>query len=77
MVSYHWLDEHGQTIEEDGARSPLPRDVAPDEEIDVALRIDTPARPGALVLAVDMVQEGRTWFRNAGCPTHDVPFRVE
>jgi hypothetical protein len=76
MLSYHWLDEHGRTIEEDGARSPLPRDVAPDEEIEVALRIDTPARTGALVLAVDMVQEGRTWFRNAGCPTLDVSFRV-
>jgi hypothetical protein len=42
----------------------------------VALRITTPDPPGTYILAIDLVQEGRTWFRNAGSPTLDIPYRV-
>ncbi len=76
LVSYHWLDKGRRVVVEDGARSPLPRSVPPGEEVDVALRITTPEPPGTYILAIDLVQEGRTWFRDAGSPTLDIPYRV-
>lgn len=77
LVSYHWLDERGHTVIEDGRRSPLPRALEPDGEIDVTLRIDAPAEPRSYILAIDLVQEGRTWFRDAGCPPLKIHYRVE
>jgi hypothetical protein len=34
----------------------------------MTLRVDTPAVPGRYTLAVDMVEEGVTWFSGAGAP---------
>jgi hypothetical protein len=42
----------------------------------VSLKIIAPDTPGDYVLAVDLVQEGKTWFSDAGVPTLDIPFRV-
>jgi hypothetical protein len=33
-----------------------------------ALRVDTPVQPGRHTPAVDMVEEGVTWFSGAGAP---------
>jgi len=76
MVSYHWLDQGGRDVIADGARSPLPRGVPPDGEVDVGLLIEAPTEPGSYVLAIDMVHEGKAWFRDAGSPTLDVPFTI-
>ena len=54
----------------------LPRDLAPGEDIEVSLRIVTPDAPGDYLLAIDLVQEGKAWFSDAGTPTLDIPFRV-
>ncbi len=75
QLSYHWLDADRREVGE-GPRSRLPRGIPPDDAVDVSLRITTPATPGDYVLAIDLVQEGKTWFRDAGSPTLDIVFRV-
>ena len=62
LVSYHWLDTDHRSVAE-GTRSRLPRSVLPGETVDVAVRVTTPAETGDYILAVDPVQEGKTWFR--------------
>ena len=76
MVSYHWLDTNRRVVVEDGDRSPLPRGLAPGDEADVAIRVTAPGEPGDYILAIDMVKEGKCWFRDAGSPTLDIPYRV-
>ena len=76
LVSYHWLDAQGETIVEDGLRSPLPRPVAPGETCEVAVRIQSPDEPGRLTLAIDLVHEHVTWFSRAGAPPLRIAMRV-
>jgi SAM-dependent methyltransferase len=77
FISYHWLDDQGLTVVEDGRRSPLPRGLEPGEELDAAVRIDAPSEPGSYILAIDLVQENKTWFRDAGSPPLEVPLRIK
>jgi hypothetical protein len=39
-------------------------------------RIDAPPRAGRYTLALDLVEEGVTWFSRAGAPLLKVDFRV-
>ncbi len=68
VASYHWLDATGAVVVRDGVRTPLPRPVAPGESCEMTLRVDTPPAPGRYTLAVDLVEEGVTWFSGAGAP---------
>lgn len=68
FASYHWLDRKGTVVVQDGERSPLPRAVAPGSACTITLRVGTPAAPGRYTLAVDLVEEGVTWFSDAGAP---------
>jgi hypothetical protein len=76
FASYHWLDATAAVVVQDGARSPLPRAVEPGGECTMTLRVDTPAAPGRYTLAVDLVEEGVTWFSAAGAPMLRRPVRV-
>jgi hypothetical protein len=68
LASYHWLDPKGAVVVQDGARTPLPRPVAPGDTCEMTLRVETPLKPGRYLLAVDLVEEGVTWFSEAGAP---------
>ena len=70
LVSYHWLDATGAMAVEDGARSPLPRALAPNDTIDMTCTVTAPSAPGRYTLAFDLVEEGVTWFSRAGAPMH-------
>jgi SAM-dependent methyltransferase len=75
-LSYHWLDRRGGVVVWDGERSPLPRDIGPGEEAGVLFRVKAPAKPGRFRLAVEMVQEGRSWSSETGVPWLAVPLRI-
>ena len=62
LLSCHWLDDRGNAIVWDGPRTPLPREVAPGEEIDVEAVVRTPQPPGSYRLAFDLLEEFRFWF---------------
>jgi SAM-dependent methyltransferase len=68
FASYHWLDPTGAAVVQDGVRTPLPRALAPGDTCEMTLRVDTPPAPGRYTLAVDLVEEGVTWFSEAGAP---------
>jgi hypothetical protein len=69
-LSYHWLDfETKKAVVFDGERTYLPVDsVEPGQDIDVNVKIVTPAEPGNYILQIDMVHEGVTWFSYQGVP---------
>lgn len=68
FASYHWLDSKGTVVVQDGARTPLPRAIAPGASCEMTLRVDTPPDAGRYTLAVDLVEEGVCWFSGAGAP---------
>ena len=76
FLSYHWLDRHGTLMLLDGIRTALPRTVLSGDELDVALKVTTPAAPGRYLLAVDMVRESTTWFSDAGSPPLLIAIRI-
>jgi hypothetical protein len=67
VLSYHWVDAvSGKAEIVDGARSALPRDVAPGEEVQVLARVIAPRNPGRYRLQLGMVHEHVTWFSEQG-----------
>lgn len=76
-VGNHWLDAAGKVTAENDARTNLPKDVKPGEEVEVALRVTAPAAPGEYTLEIDMVQELVSWFGRKGGTTYKTKVRVE
>jgi hypothetical protein len=67
MLSYHWRHEAtGQMAVFDGARTPLPRDIAPGVTVRLPATVIVPDQPGRYRLHLEMVHEGVTWFGEQG-----------
>jgi len=77
LVSYHLLDEAGEVLNFDNARTALPHAVRPGEEISVAVRVKAPLKKGDYRLEFDLVREGLAWFKDSGSPTLVMPLQVE
>ena len=77
FLSYHLLDEAGKILKFDNARSVLPRDVPPGEEISIAARFKAPLKSGNYRLEFDLLREGVAWFKDSGSPTLVLPLRVK
>jgi hypothetical protein len=77
LVSYHLLDETGEVLKFDNARTVLPHIVRPGEEISVAVRVKAPLNKGSYRLEFDLVREGLAWFKDSGSPTLIIPLQVE
>jgi hypothetical protein len=60
--------ERGEVIREDVGRTPLPRDLAPGDEIAVEMTVPGVLAAGSYRLRYDMVVEGVTWFESHGSP---------
>jgi len=75
-LSYHWLSSDGSVAVWNGARAPLPQEVAPGASVTLALPVFPPTTTGTYLLRLDMVEEGVTWFSTQGVPTSDLPFTV-
>jgi SAM-dependent methyltransferase len=76
FLSYHWLDATGALAIEDGLRTPLPHAVPANSESVMTCRIETPPGAGRYTLALDLVEEGVTWFSRAGAPVFKVPMTI-
>jgi 2-polyprenyl-3-methyl-5-hydroxy-6-metoxy-1,4-benzoquinol methylase len=78
-LSYHWMEESGsRMVVYDGARTLLLPSLPPGVVCSYWLRVQSPARPGAYVLRVALVQEGVRWFDSVpgcGCATAAVKVR--
>jgi hypothetical protein len=73
----HWYDRNEKPLVNDDARSQLPRDVQPGEELTIPLRVTAPASPGDYILELDMVQELVGWFKQKGGQTLKLKVKVE
>jgi hypothetical protein len=77
----HWLDDRGNPIVWDGPRTELPRAVGPGERVALTMALRGPMPPGRYRLALDLVDEHRLWFAEAGSGTLerdvDVAPRIE
>jgi hypothetical protein len=76
-LSYHWLDLLGNPIVWGGAFILLPSLVEPGERISVPTTIRAPIPPGRYRLALDLVDEGRSWFADLGNERLDLEVVVE
>jgi SAM-dependent methyltransferase len=63
QLGNHWLTPEGKTVVWDDGRRPLPFDLQPDSEIQMALTVTAPVSPGRYILELDMVQEAVGWFK--------------
>jgi SAM-dependent methyltransferase len=61
-------DALGNVLREDLGRTPLPRDVAPGEAIEIEMTVAGRLPAGRYGLRYDMVVEGVTWFEFQGSP---------
>ncbi len=76
-LTYKWLDAAGAVVVEDGLRTRLGRDVAPQDEIALQAQVQFPAAPGQYTLRLDMVHEFVVWFHWKGSPLYDLDVNVE
>jgi SAM-dependent methyltransferase len=77
FISYRWLDKQGAIIKKDGIRTPLIKIVMPDEKSKSELKILSPEKPGRYILAIDLVQEGKTWYSEAGNPSLQIHMKIK
>jgi hypothetical protein len=75
-AAYHWLDERGEAVVFDGARTLLPEDVPPGGSVEVRMRLAAPARPGDYELVLTLVQESVAWFDQIGAGASRLRVRV-
>jgi tRNA (mo5U34)-methyltransferase len=47
----------------------LPRDVGPNDSVELEMRVRAPESPGRYILEFDMVSEHLSWFEDLGSPT--------
>jgi hypothetical protein len=77
FLSYHWLNRQGVMMQSDGIRTPLVKIVMPDEKNKAEMKIVSPEKPGKYILAIDFVQEGKTWFSAAGNPCLQIRMAIK
>jgi hypothetical protein len=65
-LSYHWRNEAGERVVQDGLRTELPRAIPPGGRARVDLSVEAPTVPGRYTLEVDPVVEHVAWFSDRG-----------
>ena len=76
-MSCHWLNLKDKVVIFEGARTKLPRDMGPDEEMVLSPIVVAPPQPGVYILEFDMVQEAVTWGKYAGSKTAGTLVKIE
>lgn len=74
---YHWLDEHGEVVQFDGVRTPLPEPIAPSVSLEFELNVIPPSQPGRYQLQLTLVHEGVCWFEEQGFTATAHPVDIE
>lgn len=79
FLSYHLhrIRNAGTTLAAfDNSRTSLPGFVLPGARVRIDLEVVAPPEPGDYLVAIDLVQESRTWFSDRGLLTADVRLHV-
>jgi SAM-dependent methyltransferase len=72
----HLLTTDGTTVENDLGRAALPHDIEQRGQVDLAMEMVAPKRPGTYIVELDMVNEGICWFAQHGSKTARVRLEV-
>jgi hypothetical protein len=76
-LAYHWLDESGKQVVEDGLRTPMPWPVPPGGRVSLQQKVQAPPKPGRYILELDPVFETVSWFsKKNGGKTQRIPIEV-
>jgi hypothetical protein len=75
-VGYDWVDAAGEKLANLAGRSILPVHVPPGGKVPLVLTVDTPPRPGAYTLVMDMLVEKVAWFHSRGSTSLEIPVKV-
>lgn len=75
-VSYKWF-KGGVLMTIEGERTVLPGPVAPNQTVDVDVRVIAPPDPGKYVLHVTLVQEAVAWFMTKTNTSLELPVTVQ
>lgn len=76
-LSYHWLDQEGNSVVFEGQRTPLPiRKIMPGQTSTVRMRVGAPDAPGLYRLVILPVQEKNCWFDKMGFTPGVLEFKV-
>ena len=85
QFTYHWYDSNGELVVKDGLRTELPRNIRPNETVNLDMKIKAPSQPGRYRLVIDGAQGQNIWFGPLGAhwPTIeawievvDIPYSV-
>lgn len=74
-ISYHWKQAN-ETVIHDGLRASLPYNVSSGSVVNPRVLIKTPDLEGNYTLAIDMVEEGVTWFEMQGVSTFEKEIEI-
>lgn len=66
----------GQLVQQHLAGATLPHDLAPEEEVEMAVLVEAVLEPGRYILQYDMVIEHIVWFSHLGSPVFRRPIEV-
>ena len=75
-IGNRWL-KSGTAINGFEARTGMPADLQPGQEVELILNVSAPNQPGDYTLEIDMVHEGVTWFYERGAKPLHLSVRVE
>ncbi len=76
-LSYHWLDPHTRrVVRYNGRRTLLPQPIEPGGALRINADVQAPDKPGAYILAWDMVVEYSGWFSERGNPMAEIAVTV-
>jgi hypothetical protein len=75
-LAYHWIDEAGETVIFEGARTGFETALQPGAETDLTQQVLTPEAPGRYRLQVDLVYEFVGWFSQRGAPVCEAEVEV-
>ncbi|MDG0794534.1 hypothetical protein OMP38_29610 [Cohnella ginsengisoli] len=75
-LSYHWMNQTGDKLLEDGIRTALSENVYPNQSTESNMIIKLPQKSGHYLLRLSLVQEGVSWFYLAGGGYLDIPVKV-
>ncbi|MFW6132016.1 MAG: hypothetical protein ACOC5F_05425, partial [Candidatus Aminicenantaceae bacterium] len=76
LLSYHLLDEKGNTLRYDNRRYPLPSKLEPSQSLDIEVILSAPLKTGTYTLEFDLLREGLAWFEQYGSKTLKIPLKV-
>ena len=74
LLSYHWLDQKGNLIIQDGERTKFPIEIESEREITLPLHIKTLNESGEYIIRVALLHEGVRWVEEN---VLDIPVTIQ